>query len=294
MKVLITGGSGFIGQHIINILKESGTELIVVGRRPISDGIEFQQIDLLHDQDFNRLFKEGKVTHLLHLAWIADHGKYWTSPLNSRWVAATCKLVEAFCKSGGKHFVASGTSAEYESSNSTCLEDSTPLHPASLYGVSKDKSRRLAKAICEENGVTCGWARIFQAYGPGEFPERLLPSIVDAFEGRREFFSIDSNLMRDFVHARDIATAMLVLLRTGAHGEFNISNNQPVKLADVIREIAEQLGKDANDFMRLSKTRPNEPRMLVGDNRKLLNLKWKPEYCFSSGIRQTLERNDAN
>lgn len=293
MKILITGGSGFIGRHVINILKESGADFIVVGRRPISDDIEFQQVDLFHDQDFNRLFRKDKVTHLLHLAWIADHGEYWTSPLNSQWVEVTSRLVEAFCKSGGKHFVASGTSAEYESSDRHCSENSTPLRPTSLYGMSKDKCRRLANAICEENGVTCGWGRIFQAYGPGEFRERLLPSIIAAFNGRREFFSIDSNLTRDFVHVRDIAKAMLVLLRTGAHGEFNISNNQPVKLANVIQEIAERLGKDANDFMRLSKSRPNESRMLVGDNNKMLGLGWKPGFDFQSGIRQILERNDA-
>jgi nucleoside-diphosphate-sugar epimerase len=134
MKVLLTGGSGFIGMHVLAALQDEGVEVVVIGRSGLSGAVRQIEADLLTltQDEINELLRKECVTHLLHLAWVAEHGKYWTSPLNLRWVDATVRLVEAFCTTGGQHIVIAGTCAEYDWSYGYCREESTPLSPTTL------------------------------------------------------------------------------------------------------------------------------------------------------------------
>ena len=157
MRVLLTGASGFLGRYVLDSLRRQNIETVIVGRQPVPDNTfaNFIKADLLTTPDFSWLVKDAKATHLLHLAWYAEHGKYWTSPLNLRWVEATTRLVEEFCKAGGKQVVIAGTCAEYDWSHGYCREDSTPLNPATLYGTAKDVARRLAMAVCAQYQIPC-------------------------------------------------------------------------------------------------------------------------------------------
>ena len=115
MKVLITGASGFIGSYVLKCLESSNINAVVVGRtRPAGYLGDFIKTDLLEISDFNNLISNANASHLIHLAWYAEHGSYWTSSLNLRWVESTIKLAEAFCLAGGQHIVAAGTCAEYD------------------------------------------------------------------------------------------------------------------------------------------------------------------------------------
>ena len=110
MKVLVTGATGFIGRYLIDDLKSAGIDYVTLGRGG-SSSEEHIQLDLLSDEDLVGHIKRIKPTHLIHMAWYAEHGKYWESSLNIDWLAATTRLVEAFCQSGGKHVVITGTCA---------------------------------------------------------------------------------------------------------------------------------------------------------------------------------------
>ena len=97
MKVLLTGSSGFIGRYVLQLLQAHGIEVFAVGRVHPPSSVPFIEVDLLGITDFGPLLQQVQASHLLHLAWYAEHGKYWTSPLNLRWVDATMRLVESFC-----------------------------------------------------------------------------------------------------------------------------------------------------------------------------------------------------
>lgn len=143
MRVLLTGASGFIGRYVLRTLQHHGIEVISVGRARSQPSVLFIEADLLSLTDFGPLLQQAKATHLLHLAWYAEHGKYWTSPLNLRWTEATTRLVEAFCVTGGHQVVIAGTCAEYDWAHGYCREESTPLNPVTLYGTAKDATRRV-------------------------------------------------------------------------------------------------------------------------------------------------------
>ncbi len=274
MKVLLTGASGFIGRHVLNALLHKGIQVISVGRSRPDAGGGFIEVDLLKSHDFHPLLNEVKATHLLHLAWYAEHGKYWTSPLNLRWTEATMRLTEAFCATGGKHVVIAGTCAEYDWSCGYCREDSTPAKPSTLYGIAKDATRRLAMAVCSQHGVTCTWGRVFLPFGPGEPQARLIPSLRAVFQGRREPFGVNGDAYRDFLHVEDVAEAFSVLLRHSAPGVYNISSGQPVLLGDIVRVLATTFGGDPQNVLRLASDRTGDPVFFLGDNAKLKALGW--------------------
>ena len=141
MKVLLTGASGFLGRYVLDSLRRQNIETVMLGRQRArnSSFANFIEADLLAaPEDFSALMTQEKATHLLHLAWYAEPGKFWSSPQNLRWVNATVRLVEAFCDAGGQRVVIAGSCAEYEQSQSLCREDHTPLNPATIYGTAKN------------------------------------------------------------------------------------------------------------------------------------------------------------
>jgi len=275
MKVLITGASGFIGRHLLKCLQSSNIDVVLAGRNnPAGYPGDFIKADLLETTDFNNLIFKANATHLIHLAWYAEHGSYWSSSLNLRWVETTIKLVQAFCSAGGKHIVAAGTCAEYDWSYGYCIEEKTPLIPATLYGTSKDATRRLLMAICANHKVTCSWGRIFMPYGPGEDVRRLIPALNNVFTLKQPPFAVGSYSFRDLLHVEDVAAAFVKLLTSGTHGEFNICSGTPTQISEVIKLLANARNQDPKIVLDHSISRTGEPLVLVGDNKKLAMLGW--------------------
>lgn len=290
MRVLLTGASGFLGRYVLDSLQRHGVDTVAIGRRkpPHGASADFIEADLLATPDFGALAKASAATHLLHLAWYTEHSKYWTSPLNLRWVATTTSLVDAFCKAGGRHVVVAGTCAEYDWSHGYCREDSTPLNPATLYGTAKDATRRLVTAVCSQHQVPCAWGRVFMPFGTGEARERLIPSLIEVFRGGRPPFGVYAAAYRDLMHASDVADGFVTLLRRGATGPYNICSGDPIRLGDVVRELARLLGGDPQAILALNTERPGEPPLLVGENLKLKQLGWKPAITLAEALGRTV------
>lgn len=288
MKVLVTGASGFLGRHALASLARHGIETVAVGRRAIP-GHEAVACDLLMEKDLGARLADLGATHLLHLAWYTEPGRYWASPLNLRWLEASVRLIEAFCSAGGRHVVVAGTCAEYDWSYGYCREDSTPLNPATLYGSAKDALRRVATATCRQQGVSCAWGRVFFPYGSGEPPQRLISTLIEVFLKKRPPVAVNAKVWRDFVHVSDVAEAFTALLRSEATGDWNISSGQPMQIAEVVTEVARLLQVDPRLVLDLPAERPEEAPLLVGDNRKLTGLGWRPMTGFTEGVSQMLQ-----
>ncbi|PYS56071.1 MAG: NAD(P)-dependent oxidoreductase [Acidobacteria bacterium] len=290
MKVLVTGARGFLGRYVIASLKRRGIETVAVGRPP-RDGLEdpaFISADLLSDWNAAEIIRASGASHLIHLAWYTEHGKYWSSRLNLDWVGATVRLVEAFCEGGGQHITAAGTCAEYDWAQGYCHEATTALTPRSLYGVAKDATRRLVTAVCEQYGARFAWGRIFIPFGAGESSERLVPALIGVFSGTKQPFGVDADAVRDFLHASDVAEGLVMLLLSGVHGAYNVSSGQPVQIKQVVETLANRFNIDPHLVLRLYRERSDEPALLVGDNANLKSLGWEPQLSLNAGLSRTL------
>src|SRR5215204_2486928 len=169
-RVLVTGASGFIGRNTLAPLLARGCEVHAVTSHSvtsqrsspleISHGIHWHQADLLNSQQVSALLTQIEPTSLLHSAWYAVPGDYWTSPVNVQWLQASIHLFNEFVRVGGKRIVIAGTCAEYDWSYGYCTEELTPLKQASLYGVSKHALQLVVSTLAQQKQISAAWGRI--------------------------------------------------------------------------------------------------------------------------------------
>jgi len=298
IKVAVTGGTGFIGSYVINLLIEKGYEVLSVGRNCPSQhpNLTFIQHNLIEDDNYSWLDKY-KPTHLLHLAWYAEHGKYWTSPLNLKWCDATVRLIEAFCNYGGQRIVVAGSCAEYDWSFGYCKEKITPSNPSTLYGIAKDSARRMGAEFSRMADVSLVWGRVFFPFGVGENSNRLIPSVIQVFLGQKAPFSIGTSQWRDILPVEVVADAFVFLLTQQESGIFNICSGKPTQISDIIKQLGAITNQDPNILLSKAIEQSNSPRFLVGDNTTLSDLGWQAQYEIEDSLNmyvkvlQTLRDN---
>jgi nucleoside-diphosphate-sugar epimerase len=291
-RVLVTGGTGFIGHNAVSLLAERGYEVHVVGRsKPETDagtGIVWHQADLLEPSSAASVVEAVGATHLLHFAWFAVPGEFWVSAENERWLGASAALVEAFAERGGERAVLAGTCAEYDWSSGICVEGVTPLTPTTRYGRCKlalyERVTELAHA-----GMSLGWGRIFFVYGPREHPARLVSSVIRSLLAGQEAKCTHGEQVRDFLHASDVASAFVSLLESDVDGPVNVGSGVPTTIKDVIARIGESIGRPELIRFGALPPRGDDPPTILADVRRLTEeVGWTPRISLDQGLEQTI------
>ena len=287
MRVIITGATGFIGSHVVSELVKRKIKTLCLGRHKcVSPHSDFVKCDLLAQPYCVRdIFEEFKPTHLIHLAWVTEHGTYWNSSLNLDWLSASNHLVSQFCQSGGQHVVAAGTCAEYDWRYGYCVEDLTPLNSTSSYGLMKNVTRQSIEDICRKHDVGLAWTRIFFPYGEGESSQRLIPSLFRVCRGEEQPFGINFTSYRDMLHVADAAGAITLCSENSVVGTFNISSGQPASLGYVLKCIAKLCDYSPDKIFELQSSRPHDSKFIVGSNAKIEALGWKMKIPLLEGLR---------
>ena len=271
-RVLVTGARGFVGRHAAHELVARGFEVHAVSAHPVAPAageVRWHQTDLTDAGAARGLLRRVRPTHLLHLAWYVEHGAFWTSPENDRWLAASRALFDAF---EGERVVAAGSCAEYDWANPapTLDERSSPLGPATPYGRAKDALRRTAAERLPARGVSFAWGRLFFLHGPDEHPDRLVPSVARALLAGEPARCTDGRQIRDFLHASDAGAGFAALLASGAvDGPVNIASGEAVSVATLVGWIGEALGRSELIELGALPSRPAEPARLVANVTRL-------------------------
>jgi nucleoside-diphosphate-sugar epimerase len=289
-RVLVTGAAGFIGRNAVRCLIAGGYTVHTAGRKPLeSAGITHHAADLLRPGESARLVDAARPTHLLHLAWNVEHGKYWTSPANLQWMEASLCLLRDFVAFGGKRCVTAGTCAEYEWGHDTCVEGETPLKPATLYGVCKHSLQITQSAFCRSAGVSSAWGRIFHLYGPHEQEQRLVPSVTASLLSAEPALCTSGLQIRDFLHVEDVARALVAILASNLEGPVNIGSGNPVRLREVVDTLGQITGR--TDLLRPGAipANPNDPHRLIPDIARLRSIGFMPRFSLETGLRETVD-----
>lgn len=267
-RVLVTGGTGFVGVHVAASLRRMGHDVVASGR---GDG------DLLQDGAAARLMASARPDVLVHLAWYTEHGRFWAASENGPWVEASLELLNAFARAGGRRAVVGGT----------CVEAWPGSSP---YAAAKDRLRRKAERWAGDGGVSLAWARIHAAFGPGEDPRRFVPTLVRDLSRGDRVATTTGEQVRDFLYVEDLGDAMAALTVSDVAGIVDIGTGKPIKVRDFAERIAGLVaGPGGVDHGALPE-RPGEPAVLVADTRRLHDeVGFAERIGTEEGLRRTVE-----
>ncbi|HEX3809421.1 MAG TPA: NAD(P)-dependent oxidoreductase [Rhizomicrobium sp.] len=271
-RILVTGASGFLGRFLPSELLARGHLVHLAGRNlentvwplPLDASCVLHNVDLLESGAARSLIAEVRPTHLLHLAWYAEPGLFWSSPRNLDWVAASLQLYQAFADVGGKRFVGAGTCAEYDWSHDVLSPDSTPLNPSTLYGRAKAALFQMLSDASQTNGISFAWGRIFYPFGPFERPERLLPTVINKLLRDEPVNLSEGSQIRDFIYSEDAARMFADLIDSPFEGPVNIASGAGLSIRKFLEIVLRHLG-DAN-LLRFGNVPPGAdatPRMIA-------------------------------
>lgn len=291
-RVLVTGGSGFVGTAVLPLLLERGYAVHAVGRcDPGLPGLVVHRADLLDTLQRRAAVAEVRPTHLLHLAWYAEPGLYWRSERNLDWVSASLDLVRCAAEAGASRVVVAGTCAEYEWGPERLAESATPCRPATLYGAAKDGLRRILEAYAAGAGLSLAWARLFYLYGPGEQPGRLVGDAIRNLLAGKRMPASTGLQRRDFLHVEDAAAALVALLSSPLSGPVNIGSGRAVAVRDILDRIGALTGRaDLVGFGELAMPRDEPPVVEAQIARLRDELGFTPRIDLDAGLADMVAR----
>lgn len=289
-KVLITGGTGFIGRNVVDELISRGWEvhsLVFPPFAPEKEGLIQYEMNLMDTDAVNKFLKEHNFENLIHLAWYVGP-KCHVHDLNLDWTLATLNLLKNFKENGGKRFAGAGTISEYEYKYGYLLEDETPTSPKTLYGESKNSIYKIASVYCKQNGIEFKWPRIFNLYGPAEKSQRLMPSVINSCLKGEDVKVSDCLKFQDYLHVKDTACGIVDVFESDIEGAVNICSGKPVQLRAIVEKIAE-LTNFKGKILWGAIPAAFGDEVVVGNNEKLKSIGWSQKYSLEEGLKETID-----
>ena len=291
-KVIVTGATGFIGKHSLATLINKGFEVHAITSQTVpieNNGCHWHKANLLDTIQIQELISQVKPTHLLHFAWYAIPGKYWTSEQNFLWVQASLELVRQFRESGGDRVVMAGTCAEYDWQYGYCSEYITPKNPSLPYSICKKSLQEMLNSYGELVGLSSAWGRIFWLYGSHEYANRLVPSVICSLLKGEIARCSHGNQIRDFLHVQDVADGFVALLDSDVQGCVNIASGKAITIKEIVYKIADIFGKiDLIELGAIPTSSSEAPLVVANVNRLSNEVGWQPKYDLETGILETI------
>ena len=290
-RVLVTGASGYVGRQTLAPLARLGFEVHGLARRPLDEAAcRWHALDLFDAEALAAALAAIRPSHLLHLAWTTEHGKFWTDPANETWRAATLDLVDRFIAAGGQRCVIAGSGTEYDWSGTAPLsEGRTPLNPATPYGQAKAATFRAVQAKAAAAGLAYTHARLFFSYGPFEQPQRLVPLIIRALLKGEPARLTSGTQVRDFLDVRDVGRCLALLLASDVEGAVNVASGTGVSVARIARLLGDLMGRPERIQLGALTLPREEPSAIVADvSRLVAEVGAKPEITLEQGLADTL------
>jgi UDP-glucuronate decarboxylase len=296
-RVLVTGGAGFIGSHLVRTLVDRAHDVAVVVRpttslyrlEDIADRIRLVRGDVAHPSEILAVLGGWRPEACAHLAWYAEPATYLVARENLEALSDGVRFLTHLIDAGCSRFLITGTCAEYGVGDGPLHEDSK-VDPQTLYAAAKLSMLMLAQQLTRQSGAVLTWARLFYLYGPFEAEQRLVPLVIRALLADREFAASTGAQVRDYLHVTDMAGALCALVEAEVGGTVNVCSGVPTSVRELLEEIGRLLGRsELIRFGAVSKQAAWDPAYVCGNNARLLNeTSWRPRYELTTGLEETI------
>lgn len=313
LRVLVTGGAGYIGSVAVETLLDMGHSVVVYdnlvkGHRGAVDGrARFVEGDLADIALLESTLRDYGVEAVMHFAAYSlvgesmeDPGKYFDNN-----ICASLNLAQAMLKTDARMLVFSSSAATYGMPEGNIIKETDPQEPINPYGESKLMFENMLRWFDELNGLRYVSLRYFNAagasekYGEVHDPEtHIIPIVLQVALGQRPYVQIyggdyptpDGTAIRDYIHVVDLAQAHLLamawLAEGGASGVFNLGNGEGFSVKQVVDTAREVTGRDIP--AQIGPRRPGDPPILVASSEEITSkLGWQPKYPHLKEIIKT-------
>lgn len=298
MRILLTGGSGFLGSYLLRHLIARGHTVGAILRSTsnlerIADCAgHFEHLEGTLDDlgSIESAVHAFAPDALAHLAWSGVGNSARNDRLQFANIAQSHALIELAIAAGANHVLALGSQAEYGPQSAPIIEEA-PTRPTTLYGAAKLASCHVSQQQCVAANVRYIWMRVFSTYGSHDSPHWMIPSLIEQLLKGQQVSLTRGEQLWDYLHVEDAARAMVAALESPhACGIFNLGSGQ----AKSIRVIATFLRDliDPNLVLGFGDIpyRPDQVMLLEARIQKLIEATgWRPQVSLEEGLRRTVQ-----
>lgn len=314
MKVLVTGGAGYIGSHTVRELLKSGYEVVVfdnfsTGRKELLVGGELIEGDLMDKDSIKKALKRGNIGAVLHFASLIQVGESYTDPRKyyTHNLVSSMNLLDAMLKAKVKAFIFSSSAAVYGVPLQVPIPENHPLNPVNPYGQTKVFVEKILEDYLRAYGLKYISLRYFNAAGAdpdgllGEMHEpetHLIPNLLLFLLGEKKGFDLygtdfpteDGTAVRDYIHVTDLARAHVLALQRlleSSRSEFiNLGTNTGYSVLEIIKKTEAITGKKVL-YKERPKRKGDVPVLLASNEKAEKILGWKLSHSDIETIIQT-------
>jgi len=300
-NILVTGGAGFIGSHLVNRLIELGNKVVVVDnlssgkKENVNKKAKFYKLDTRNPRLFNLLKKE-KIEIVFHLAAQALVETAYASPFETieSNIMGTANVLEA-CRLNGKlkSIVVASSDKAYGKSKYLPYVENSSLKGDHPYDVSKAATDLLAQTYAKTYNLPIVITRFSNVFGPGDISfNRIIPGALKAIiKNKPLMIRSNGKMVREYTYVGDIVLGCIKLSNCAGNlkGEaFNFGSNNIFNVIEAVKRVEKALGKKVN-YKILNITKNEIPRQYLDWTKAKKTLSWKPETSFEKGIKESFE-----
>ncbi|WP_312654083.1 dTDP-glucose 4,6-dehydratase [Proteiniclasticum sp.] len=320
--ILVTGGAGFIGSNFVKLMLEKHPEYKIINIDALTyagnlenlkdidsnPNYEFIKVDIRDREKIEEIFKNDEITSVVNFAAESHVDRSIEEPevflttniIGTQVLLDTAKKywkvnpTDKYCKEYKPEvkFLQVSTDEVYGALGETGMFIETmPLMPNSPYSASKASADMIVRAYNETFGMPVNITRCSNNYGPYQFPEKLIPLMINNCLKEKELPVYgDGMQVRDWLHVSDHCSAIDTVLHKGKDGEvYNIGGNNEKANIEIVKLIIGTLGK-TEDLIKYVKDRPGHDRRYAIDNTKITTeFGWEPAYTFEQGMKETIQ-----
>ena len=313
MRILVTGGAGYIGSHFVRMVSKSNDEVIVADnlsrghQESIPNGVHFEKVDIRDAEKISEVIRKYSPEAVVHFAAFAYVGESVEHPelYYQNNVVGSYNLIRAASENKVKYFVFSSTCSVYGNPAKIPISEETQTNPINPYANTKLMIEMMLKDFQSAYGMKYVSLRYFNAAGAddsGEIGEshnpepHLIPIVLEAANGKREkvfvfgndYNTPDGTCIRDYIHVNDLSNAHVKALEHLSSGNestiINLGTGAGNSVMEIVKTTESITGKKIE--FKIAERRKGDPAILVADNTKALKiLNWNPKYAIDDIIR---------